>query len=237
VPSLFRRRPADVVEKPGADQPSADELTHEHAPGDDGSVESVGPGEDAEADGPRPRGYTPSKRELGRTTPKRPSAHVRRPGTTPAARSRKQMTKEERRELREARRARRREVSDGMRRGDPRYLPARDQGPEKAIARDVVDSRRTVGTWFFGAALVILLASSTAVPVLVTAANALFLTLTLALSVDAVLLCRKIKWLVRERHPDSTQRMGGLYFYAVVRSLTFRRLRIPLPRKKFGDSV
>jgi hypothetical protein len=234
VPSLFRRRPADVVEEAGADQPGADESTHEQASGDAGSVESAGPDEDAEA--PR-RGYTPSKRELGLTTPKRPSAHVRRPGTTPAARSRKQMTKEERRELREAKRARRREVSDGMRRGDPRYLPARDQGPEKAIARDVVDSRRTVGTWFFGAALVILLASSTAVPVLVTAANALFLTLTLALSVDAVMICRKIKWLVRERHSDSTQRMGSLYFYAVVRSLTFRRLRIPLPRKKFGERV
>ena len=40
-----------------------------------------------------------------------------------------------------------------MRAGDERYLLARDRGPERALVRDIVDSRRTVGTCFFGGAL------------------------------------------------------------------------------------
>jgi hypothetical protein len=31
--------------------------------------------------------------------------------------------------------------------------------------------------------------------------------------------------------------MGGLYWYTVMRSLTFRRMRIPLPRLNYGDRV
>jgi hypothetical protein len=233
VPSLFRRRSTELVDDSDAERPATDEVTEE-APA---APDEPGGDEESDDQAPRPRGYTPSKRELGVTTPRRPSAHLRRPGATTAPRSRKQMTKEDKRELRELRRARRREVSEGMRRGDPRYLAARDQGPEKALARDVVDSRRTVGTWFFAAALVILLASSTAEPVIVTVANALFIMLTTAVVIDSVLISRKIKFLVRKRHPDSTQRMGGLYTYAIMRSITFRRLRIPLPRKSFGDPV
>jgi hypothetical protein len=244
-----------MVEDSGADRPVTGQVTDGSTqtgrvravpdkavpdePVENGAVEQPAAGDDdtASDQDTRSRGYTPSKRERGLTTPKRPSTNLRRPGTTTTGRSRKGMTKEEKQELRELRRARRREVSEGMRRGDPRFLAARDQGPEKAIARDVVDSRRTVGTWFFGGALVILLGSSTAVPVVVTTANALFIMLTLAVTFDSVLICRKIKWLVRERHSDSTQRMGGLYLYAVMRSITFRRLRIPLPRKNFGDPV
>lgn len=196
------------------------------------------PVEEELAESQLPRGYTPSKKELGLATPKRPSAHVRRPGTTPAPRSRKDMTKEERREVKEERRARRREITEGMRRGDERFLSGRDRGPEKALARDVVDSRRTAGTWFFAGALVVLLGSSAAMPAQVRLfANLLWALLAVAVILDGWLLCRRTKRLVRERFPDSDVRMRSLYFYVVMRSITFRKLRIPLPRLKFGDPV
>jgi hypothetical protein len=148
------------------------------------------------------------------------------------------MTKEERREEREERRARRREITEGMRRGDDRYLSGRDKGPEKALARDVVDSRRTVGTWFFAGALIVLLGSSAAMPAQVRLfANLLWALLAVAVILDAWLLSRKTKRLVRERFPDSDVRMRSLYFYVVMRSITFRKLRIPHPRIKFGDPV
>jgi hypothetical protein len=215
---MFRRRPVELVEEPATEeQPARQPAADEEPP-------------------PSPRGHTPSKRELGRVTPKRPTARVRRPGATTSVRSRK-LTKEEKQQLRQEKRERRREISDGMRHGDPRYLPARDQGPERAVVRDVVDARRTVGTWFFGGALVILILSSTTIPEVVTAANALFILLTVAVTIDSVVICRRVKSLVRQRCPDSTQRMGGLYFYAVLRAITFRRMRIPLPRLNFGDPV
>jgi hypothetical protein len=185
-----------------------------------------------------PKGYTPSKRERGQVTPKRPTAQIRRPGVAAPARSRKGLTKEQKRELRELKRQRRREISEGMRRGDPQYLPARDQGPERAIARDVVDSRRTVGTYFFAGALVVLLGSSATMPAIVQlVSTALWSVLAAAVIIDCFLLCRRVKKLVRERHPDATVKFGGLYLYTVMRSLTFRRMRIPAPRLKFGDAV
>lgn len=230
MPQLFRRRSGGLADPAGPDEaviePDTD-LAEADAQAAETEAEEVR----------RPRGYTPSKKELGKATPKRPSPHVRRPGTAPAAKSRKDLTKEEKQELREARRARRREITEGMRRGDPQFLSARDQGPERALARDVVDSRRTVGTWFFGGALVVLIGSSSAIAEAVLVANALFVLLALALTVDSVLLCRKAKKLIRQRHPESTARMGSLYLYIVMRSITFRRMRVPLPRKNIGEPV
>lgn len=219
MPALFRRRSTELVDEPAPEEPAA-------AP------------EEAEPEPHRPRGYTPSKKELGMATPKRPNPHLRRPGAAPVTRSRKDLTKEERQELRQERRQRRREVTEGMRRGDERYLSGRDRGPERALARDVVDSRRTVGTYFFAGALIVLLGSSAAMPAQVRlVANLLWAVLAVGVLLDITLLCRKVKRLVRKRFPESTERMGSLYLYVAMRSITFRRLRIPLPRVKFGDAV
>lgn len=214
---MFRRKPAEAPEQPPATE-----------------------AEPAAAEQPvrRPKGYTPSKKELGVTTPKRPSPRVRRPGAQPVAVARKGMTKEERRALREERRERRREITEGIRRGDPKYLGPRDKGPERALVRDIVDTRRTVGTWFFGGALIVLLGSSPSMPEQVRlGANILWVLLALAVVVDSVLICRKVKRLVRERFPETRERFGSLYLYAVMRGLTFRKLRVPMPRKSFGESI
>ena len=34
-----------------------------------------------------------------------------------------------------------------------------------------------------------------------------------------------------------TQRMGSLYFYAVMRAITFRRMRVPVPRVEIGEKI
>lgn len=223
-----RRKPEELVEVPATVDNTTEQPTTEHP-----TTEPTSGGT-----GKLPRGYTPSKRELGKITPKRPSTNLRRQVAVDRGRSRKDLTKEERRELRQLRRQRRREVSEGMRRGDPQYLPARDQGPERAIARDVVDSRRTVGTWFFVGALVVLIGSSAAMPPIVQlVSTGLWSVLAAAVIIDGYLLCRRVKHLVRERVPDSSRRMRGLYLYTVMRSLTFRRMRVPLPRLSFGDKV
>ena len=31
--------------------------------------------------------------------------------------------------------------------------------------------------------------------------------------------------------------MGSLYFYAIMRSITFRRMRVPAARVKIGDEI
>ncbi|MEU2614157.1 DUF3043 domain-containing protein [Micromonospora sp. NPDC007271] len=202
MPSLFRRKPADLVEE---------------------SVTTVTTDEASVAT--RPRGYTPSKKELGVATPKRPGAG-RRPGAPT-----KPLTKEEAREQRRAARAE--AAAEFRREGGPR-----DRGPERLLARSVVDSRRTVGTWFFGGALIVLLGSNQAMPPIVRLiSNLLWGALALGVVIDSVLISRKIKKLVRERHPKSTERLGSLYFYAIMRSITFRRMRAPQPQVTIGDKI
>jgi hypothetical protein len=200
VPSLFRRKPADS-------DSSATVVVTEEQPA------------------ARPRGYTPSKKELGRETPKRPVA-----GRRPAGPA-KPLTKEEAREQRRAARAE--AAAEFRREGGPR-----DRGPERLLARNVVDSRRTVGTWFFGGALIVLIGSNQAMPPAIRlASNVVWGALALGVVIDSILISRKIRKLVRERFPNSGERMGSLYLYAIMRSITFRRMRAPAPRVNIGDKI
>ena len=213
MPSLFRRKPTELVEDPARE----DELT-------DGA---------GEAEPQRPKGYTPSKRELGVVTPKRSSRQRRRVVEPPPANRR-----EAARRMRERRREQRAETLEGMRRGDEKYLLPRDRGPERALVRNIVDSRRTVGTWFFGGALVVLIGSSAAMPPLIRlVSNLLWVLLAVGVIVDGVLISRKIKKLVGERFPNTTQKRRSLYMYGIMRSITFRRMRVPKPQIDIGETV
>lgn len=212
MPSLFRRKPAIDVDITG---------------------DAAAPEPPAQVESSRPKGYTPSKRELGVTTPKRTAADPRR-RAEPAPTNRREAYRRQRARMREERR----EAAEGMRRGDEQYLLARDRGPERALVRDIVDSRRTAGTWFFGGALIVILGSSRAMPVQVQlASNILWVALALAVVIDSVLIARKVKRLVRERFPKTTLRMGSLYFYGILRGITFRRMRVPKPRVAIGATI
>lgn len=213
--SLFRRR--DVA---SSDADSATDLSE--------TSESVDV-EDTEAPpvaGVRPKAYTPGK---GRPTPKRRDAQKR---AAPLPTDRKEAT----RALRERQRAERAEARRRMMDGDEKYLPPRDRGPERALARDVVDSRRNVGGYFLIAALVILIGTSSGMPLIVRyGAQFLWYALALAFIIDCVVLSRRVKRLVRAKYPKSTVRFAGLYMYGVMRSITFRRMRMPKPKVKLGE--
>lgn len=171
------------------------------------------------------RGYTPSKRELGVTTPKRPSTQ-RRPGG--AAVSKTPLTKEEAKEQRKL--ARQRESERFRREGGPR-----DRGPERLLVRNVVDSRRNAGSFFLGGAFIVLLGATVPDPRVQTVVNILWLALTLAVIVDSFLISRRIKKALNERFPKSTERMGSLYFYGISRALSLRRMRVPAPAVAVGE--
>jgi len=179
----------------------------------------------------RPKSYTPSKKELGVVTPKRQTSQ-RRVADAPANR------REAGKLTRERQRAERAEAAAGMRAGDERYLLARDRGPERALVRNIVDSRRTVGTWFFAGALIVLVGSSTRMPPIIQlAANLLWAILAIGVIVDSLLIYRKVKKLVTARFPKTTVRMGSLYMYGIMRALTFRRMRVPKPKIELGGTI
>jgi len=211
VPSLFRRKSADLV---------SDATT---------TVTS----EREQSAASKPKAYTPSKKELGVATPKRTSAQ-RRHDTAAAPANRREAYKQ----MRERQKVERAEASAGMRAGDERYLLARDRGAERALVRAIVDSKRTAGTWFFAGAIIVFIGSTGAMPREVQlGANLLWAVLAIAVVVDSVLISRRVKSLVKARFPNTTQRMGSLYLYGVMRGLTFRRMRVPKPQVELGDKI
>jgi hypothetical protein len=209
VPSLFRRKSADLV--------------------DDVAEEPIEP---EETESSRPKAYTPSKKELGLATPKRGSAARRKAAEPPPANRREAYKRS-----RERQRSDRAENMEGMRRGDEKYLLPRDRGPERALVRDVVDSRRTIGTFFMGGALIVLVGSFATAPAIAQFVYLLWVAMLFALVVDSILISRKVKKLVYERFPKTEVRPRALYWYAVTRSISFRRMRVPKPRVKIGDAI
>jgi hypothetical protein len=125
-----------------------------------------------------------------------------------------------------------------MMEGDERYLLPRDKGEERALARDLVDSRRTIGTWFFGVTFLVFLGANPNMPPIVQlVSNGLFAVFAVGTILDGFLIGRTLKKLIQQRIPKSTVRMRGLYFYAFMRSITFRRMRVPKPRVKIGEPI
>ena len=211
MPSLFRRKSADLVSDATATVTTEPE----------------------QSTASKPKAYTPSKKELGVATPKRTSAQ-RRHDKAQAPANRREAYKQ----MRERQKVERAESAAGMRAGDERYLLARDRGPERALVRNIVDAKRTAGTWFFAGAIIVFIGSTGAMPPVVQlAANLLWAILAIAVIVDSILIARKVKKLVSERFPGTKQRMGSLYLYGIMRGLTFRRMRVPKPQVELGDKA
>jgi hypothetical protein len=181
----------------------------------------------------------------GRPTPKRREAERRKRTYVQAPKDRKQAA----RLMRERQSSERQTQSRALRTGDESKLPARDAGPVRRLVRDVVDSRRRgVGGYFLfttlGVLLVqILLQVATSRQYLTPAASAqiqvvlmyVWYTLIVLVGVDSFFLVRRMNRIVRERHPDHTER--GLTMYAVMRSLQIRRLRLPKPKVQPGAEI
>jgi len=168
----------------------------------------------------------------GRPTPKRTEAQGRRTGPPPPPPTTR---KEAYRRMRAQQATRRVEARQGAARGDDSYLPARDRGPVRKLVRDVVDTRRNVGSFFLVIAGVALI--GTVVPNLAVRSYASFLLFAffLLLIVDSVVLSRRINRAVTERFPDAPKR--GLSWYGISRSTMIRRWRFPKPEVPLGTEV
>jgi hypothetical protein len=166
----------------------------------------------------------------GRPTPKRREAEKRRQPVV-APKTRKEAAQLQRERMRTARQGAR----DGVARGDQRLLAPRDAGPVRAFVRDYVDSRRTVASFFLPATIIILILGVNRVRTLQIASQIVMLVLFLGLYIDGRRLGRNVVREVQTRFPGEPTR--GLRWYAVSRSLQFRRLRLPKVRVKVGDQV
>jgi Protein of unknown function (DUF3043) len=188
-----------------------------------------------------PKGRPTPKRSDARRNPRKgPVAPA--PMTASEARARRKslarpkLSREERRAERTAGRARMTDRRERMMAGEEAYLLPRDQGPIRRYVRDVVDSRRNVLGLFMPATLVLLFAMF-AVPQMQFYASPAMLVLMAVMSVDGLILSRKVSKLVDAKFPDNTESRWKLGIYAAGRATQLRRLRAPRPQVARGSSV
>lgn len=170
----------------------------------------------------------------GRPTPKRAEAQGRRQGPPPPPPTTR---KEAYRRMREKQAVQRAETRQGAARGDDAYLPARDRGPVRKLVRDVVDSRRNVGSLFLAVAAVALIGTFVPSLAVKTYSSFVLFGFFLLLIVDSVVLGRKIRSAVTARFPDGDHKMKGLVWYGISRSTMVRRWRFPKPEVPLGADV
>jgi hypothetical protein len=182
---------------------------------------------DADASPARPGTVTAGK---GRPTPKRSEAERRRrqPYTAPKDR------KEAARVSRDRQRTDRTRRMEAVRRGEEWAMPARDRGPVKALARDYVDSKRRISEYYMYGLLVLLVLLFIRTPIVQTIVPLLVLGAVLIMAIEGILIGRRVKSLAAERLPGQSTR--GLALYSAMRALQIRRLRVPKPRVRPGDS-
>lgn len=120
--------------------------------------------------------------------------------------------------------------------GDDRYVLPRDRGPARALARDVIDSRRNLAGLFMPLTLVVVL-SYFAAPQIQSSVSLGMFAMIAVMVVEGVFLARLVNTRVHERYPDEPAGLGKLGWYAFVRASQLRRLRAPRPRVRPGDAV
>jgi hypothetical protein len=171
---------------------------------------------------------TPSK---GRPTPKRSEAEKRRrqPYSAPAD---KKAAYQQSKDRDRSGRSRRMEA---MRRGENWALPRKDQGPVRALARDYVDSRRSLSEFYmFGVLFLVVLLF---IPGLRQSAvvDYAVLALLLVIITESTIVGGRVIRLAHQRFPGETTK--GVRMYAAIRGTQIRRLRMPAPRVKPGDKI
>ena len=196
---------------------------------DEGSGQDAanGAAADADASPARPGAVTAGK---GRPTPKRSEAEKRRrqPYTAPKDR------KEASRASRDRQRTDRTRRMEAVRRGEEWALPARDRGQVKALARDYVDSKRRISEYYMYGLLVLLVLLFIRAPIVQTIVPLLVLAAVLIMAIEGIFIGRQVKRIAAERLPGQSTR--GLALYSAMRALQIRKLRVPKPRVKPGDS-
>ena len=165
----------------------------------------------------------------GKPTPKRSEAERARRYNAPGDR------KEALRQSRTRDRSARTRKTEAMRRGEEWALPAKDKGPVRALARDLVDSRRRVSEFYMYGLVVLLFLLFLHDKVVQTVLPLLLIVMVLIMVVEGYFVGRRVTTLASERFPGQSTR--GIKMYAAMRALQIRQLRFPKPRVKPGATV
>jgi len=174
----------------------------------------------------------------GRPTPSRKEAEAQRKQTLKVPADPKAAKKAARARAAEERNASR----AALMAGDEKALPARDAGPVKRYVRDYIDGRWAAAELFMPLAVIVLVVGflpleSWGVGNAQGLVSMIWLMVTLFIIVDTTVLLMRMTRQLKARWPDPADRKGAV-FYALMRVLQLRRLRLPPPKvRRNGQPV
>jgi hypothetical protein len=160
----------------------------------------------------------------GRPTPSRKEAEAARKERLKPTLDKKEAARRDREN-----RTRQRE---SMMAGDERALMPRDQGPVRKSIRNYVDGRWSAGELFLPGAVIILMLGFVSSSLVKSLSLWIWLALVIAIAIDSVFLVRGMRRRLLAECPDDD--LKGSNFYAIMRSLQIRRLRVPKCQVKPG---
>lgn len=163
----------------------------------------------------------------GRATPSRAEREAARkrplvPDTKEAkARARAELT------------AQREKARVGLAAGDPKYLPARDQGPQRKLVRDFVDGGWHLGEAVMPAMVIVILATFIPLREVQTWSFIGLWIFILFVMGDMIITSIRAKQLVKQKF-GAGKMEKGLGWYAAMRTVQMRFMRLPKPQVKRG---
>jgi hypothetical protein len=160
----------------------------------------------------------------GRPTPSRKAREQARKKPLVGDRSR-----EAKRAQREKLTAQRMQIREGMMAGDERYLSARDKGPQRRFARDIVDARFTAGELVLPMLFIVVFMTFIDSFILQVIALIAMWGLFGVVAIDATLVGRIAKRKVAVKFGQDNLEQG-IAWYSAMRSIQMRSLRIPKPQ-------
>jgi Protein of unknown function (DUF3043) len=167
----------------------------------------------------------------GRPTPSRKEAEAAARARAKVPRTRKEIAKAQR----AARFESSQRVRSAMKSGDERYFLARDKGPVRSFIRDFVDSRFSFVEMMIPLLLLTLALGYSGNPRLASIGNTILLGTMLLVVVDLLIMRFRMRRELARRFPDESTK--GTTYYAVMRSLQMKFMRMPKAKVKIGQKL
>ena len=167
----------------------------------------------------------------GRPTPSRKEAEAAAKARAKTPRTRKEAAAQQRLQRSQSSS----KMREAMKTGDERYLPARDRGPVKRFLRDYVDSRFSFVELMIPVLLVTTVMAWSGSSTVASYGNAVLFGMLLLIITDMVRLRFKLKRELAARFPDEPTK--GATYYAVMRSLQMKFMRMPKSQIKIGQKL
>jgi hypothetical protein len=167
----------------------------------------------------------------GRPTPSRKEAEALARQRAKTPRTRKEMAAAQRM----ARSESSQKVRAAMKSGDERYLPARDKGPVRRFIRDFVDSRFSFVELMIPLLVVTIVLGYSGSTRLVGIGNTIMFGTLLLVTLDLVVMRFRLRRELARRFPGES--LKGTTYYAIMRSLQMKFMRLPKPQVKIGQRL